>query len=286
MARVPQQAHRRLKVFVFLTAVSAIAIIGMLMFASYTDELSKNRNYLTLGFNHIFVLRKRGNEQRRRVMAKQLQFQGIPFGFFPALTEYDIEHSEDYAPWIGEEHWTEVPRNHTQSTELLADFRTHMNVINDIVRLEFGSALVLGDRIDMEVDIKQYMQGIVAELPLSWEILYLGHCSEPETHRPTLLHDKLFVAYQPRCAFAYAVSRQGAIRLKRILDNMWPYPQFAFDQQLAELVRPLYLEAYVVEPPLVAESGSAAEGHTPSAQIRRLGRSTLGKMGISGVNTK
>ncbi|KAI7827768.1 hypothetical protein BX661DRAFT_198360 [Kickxella alabastrina] len=285
MARVPRQAHRRLKVFVFLTAVSAIVIIGVLMFASYTDELSKNRNYLTLGFNHIFVLSKRGNEQRRRVMAKQLQFQGIPFGFFPALTEYDIEHLEDYVPWIGEEHWAKVPHNHTQSTELLADFRTHMNVINDIVRLEFGSALVLSDRIDMEV-ILSSICGNCGRTAVSWEILYLGHCSEPKTHRPTLLHEKLFVAYQPQCAFAYAVSRQGAIRLKRILDNMWPYPQFAFDQQLAELVRPLYLEAYVIEPPLITESGSAAEAHTPGAQIRPLGRSTLGKMGISGVNTK
>ncbi|KAJ2702151.1 hypothetical protein FB645_004392 [Coemansia sp. IMI 203386] len=249
------------------------------MFASYTDEISRNRNYLTLGFDHIYILSKRGNEERRRMMAKQLQFQGMTFGFHPALSSYNIEHPEEYVYFLGEEHWPFVSKNHSLSAEALADYRSHLNVISDISRLEFGSALVLSDLVDLEVDVKQQMRGVIKQLPSSWEILYLGHCSEPETQRPSGISNSLYFAYKPRCSYAYAVSRQGAVRLKRILDNIWPNPRYSFDEQLIELVNPYYIEAYVIEPPLINELRDHSSADT-SVGYRPLRKSTLNKLGI------
>ncbi|KAJ1646831.1 hypothetical protein J3B02_005267 [Coemansia erecta] len=282
MIRAPPQPYLGLKVFVFLAAVTLATVIGTYMFASYTNEVSRNRNYLTLGFDHIYILSKRGKENRRRVMAKQMQFQGMTFGFHPALSSYDIEHPAEYTHFLGEEHWPNVFQNHSLSAEALADYRSHLNVISDMVRLEFGSALVLSDRVDMEVEIKQQMRDIVTKVPSSWEILYLGHCSsEPETHRPSGISDTLFFAFEPRCTFAYAVSRQGAIRLKRILDNIWPNPKHPFDIQLIELVKPYFIEAYVIEPPLITERQDySSQENLHNVKFRPLQKSTLNKLGI------
>ncbi|KAJ1826412.1 hypothetical protein LPJ73_009019 [Coemansia sp. RSA 2703] len=283
MIKAPPQPYLRLKIFVFLAVVSAVAIIGTYMFASYIDTVSQNHNYLTLGFDHIYILSRRADEERRRVMAKQMQFQGIMFGFHPLLSSYDIDHPEDYKHFVGEDNWPTVPVNHTLSSEDLAIFRSHMNVIDDILRLEFRSALVLSDRIDMEVDIKQKMRSVIDKLPESWEVLYLGHCSEPELQRPSRVqHESVFIAYKPRCLYSYAVSRQGALRLKRILDNIWPNPKYPFKQQMVELVHPMYLEAYVIEPPLITEVRH--NDHTlpqnQTQQHRALKKSTLNKMGV------
>ncbi|KAJ2721140.1 hypothetical protein GGI07_004160 [Coemansia sp. Benny D115] len=278
---VRQQAHLRLKMFVFIVIVASISIVGVYMFASYTDSMAQNRNYLTLGFNHIFVLSPKGAEQERKVMVQQLRYQGImPFGFFPALNFHDIDHPEDHEYWLGEEHWAPPPTsNRTLAADALADFRTHMNVINDVMRLQFGSALVLDDRVDLDLEIKQKMREMLEHIPDSWDILYLGHCGTPETKRPSGMHQSLFVGYQPGCSFAYAVSRQGAKRLKRILDNIWPYPERDFASQLIELVRPKYLEAYVIEPPLVASI--RAGNRLGTAQISGvLQKSTLSKLGL------
>ncbi|KAJ1801064.1 hypothetical protein LPJ59_000598 [Coemansia sp. RSA 2399] len=258
LIKAPPQRFLRLKIFVFLAAVCTFSLTGTYMFASYVDTVSKNENYLTLGFHHVYVASQRAHELRRRDMAQIMRFQGIPFGFFPATSAHDIDNPGSYKHWLGEERWMRPMSNHTESSELLAYFRTHMNIISDIVRLRLPSALVLADTVDLELDAKQQMHAITTKLPSTWDVLFLGHCSQLESARlldPPV--ERLFVANNPDCSFAYALTQQGARRLKRVLDNVWPRPGKPFDQALGDMVRPLYLEAYVIDPPLVTQSERA-----------------------------
>ncbi|KAJ2664950.1 hypothetical protein IWW48_000564 [Coemansia sp. RSA 1200] len=259
--RAPPQRFLRLKIFVFLSAICIFSLAGTYMFASYIDTASKNNNYLTLGFHHVYVVSERTHESRRREMARLMRFQGILFGFYPATSPHDIDNPDSYTHWVGEDHWARPMANHTEPSELLAHFRTHMNIINDVVRLQLPSALVLADDVDLELDVKQQMHAIVETLPTTWEILFLAHCGPPETLLPSLpsSHDRLFVASgTPACSFAYALTYQAAYRLRRVLNNMWPSPQKSFDHVLGDMIRPLYIEAYAIEPPLVAKAAAAA----------------------------
>ncbi|KAJ2447184.1 hypothetical protein IWW46_000454 [Coemansia sp. RSA 2440] len=268
---------RRARILVFLSLIAALVILASYMFAGFIDEAAKSAKFIELGFDHIFVPSARPHIDRRQLMSRILRYQGIPFGFFPATTAYDIDHPEAYSFWLGEEHWT-PPKSFLLSATALASFRTHMNVINDIVRLEHASTLVLGDQIDIAADIKQQMRTVVESLPATWDILYLGHCSN-ETLRPTTFHSQIYVAADPKCVFAYALSRAGARRLKRVLDNMWPVPQKTFEDVLSDMVVPLFLEAYVVDPPLVAHVDKISDSlYSPTYYT--LGNSTLDKLGL------
>ncbi|KAJ1739981.1 hypothetical protein LPJ78_000268 [Coemansia sp. RSA 989] len=278
MIRAPSRSLRRIRLLVFLCIVVSITILASFMFASYIDEAEASAMYLSLGFDHVFVISARPNIERRKLMSKLLRYQGIPYGFFPATMAYDIDHPEAYSYWLGETHW-HSPTNYTLPAPVLAEFRTYMNVINDIIRLEHSSTLVLSDLVDITADIKQQMQAIIARMPATWEILYLGHCSISESSRPTTYHPRLFVATNPQCTFAYALSQAGARRLKRVLDNMWPYPPKSFEQVLSDMVKPLFLEAYSVDPPLAAPIKPVSETmFRPESSA--LSNSTLDRLGM------
>ncbi|KAJ1665400.1 hypothetical protein EV178_003187 [Coemansia sp. RSA 1646] len=249
------------------------------MFSSYIDTMSKNGNYLTLGFHHVYVVSERTHEQRRREMAQIMRFQGIPFGFHPATSAHDMDNPKAYTYWLGEDRWAYPMPNHTESSEMLAYFRTHMNIVSDIVRLHLPSALVLSDNVDLELTIKQQMSEIIKTLPSTWEILFLGHCSRLETTRPlSPTNDRLFIASSPDCTFAYALTLQGAHRLRRVFNNMWPNPNKSFDQALGDMVRPMYLEAYVIDPPLITQANFA---RSQNESLYTLRNSTMVKMGYT-----
>ncbi|ORX74128.1 hypothetical protein DL89DRAFT_319744 [Linderina pennispora] len=180
---------RRMQAFAALLVVGFVTTIAIFMFA---------HNYLGLSMHQVYVIGQRNSTNRRWMMARQMEFQGIPFAFARPVTAADIDHPEKYMRWVGEE-----------DSEDLAAYRTHMNVIND----------VLDNLVDMEV------------LPKTWDIVYVGHCGH-DNKRPNC------------CTYAYAVSQQGARRLKRALDNIWPNPRVPFDQELIKMVEPEYLEAY------------------------------------------
>ncbi|KAJ2453678.1 hypothetical protein EV183_002082 [Coemansia sp. RSA 2336] len=278
MIRAPSRPLRRIRLLLFLCVVVSITVLASFMFASYIDEAEASAKYLSLGFDHVFVISARPNIDRRKLMSKLLRYQGIPYGFFPATMAYDIDHPETYSYWLGETHW-HSPANYTLPAPELAEFRTHMNVINDIIRLEHSSTLVLSDLVDIAADIKQQMQSVIARIPATWEILYLGHCSASESSRPTEYHPRLFVATNPQCTFAYALSQSGARRLKRVLDNMWPYPPKSFEQVLSDMVKPLFLEAYSVDPPLVVLIKQVTET-TYQPETFGLSNSTLDRLGM------
>ncbi|KAJ2851541.1 hypothetical protein IWW36_001025 [Coemansia brasiliensis] len=278
MVRAPFQSFRRIKLLIFLCIVTSIAILASFMFASYIDEAEISAKYLSLGLDHVFVISARPHIDRRKLMSKLLRYHGIPHGFFPATTAYDIEHPEAYSYWLGETHWNS-PANYSLSTPELAEFRTHMNVINDIIRLEHSSTLVLSDLVDIAADIKQQMRDIIASIPATWEILYLGHCGTNELSLPTTYHPRLFVATNSQCTFAYALSQAGARRLKRVLENMWPYPSKSFKHILSDMVKPLFLEAYVIDPPLVASIKQISEAmYQP--EVSPLSNSTVDRLGM------
>ncbi|KAJ2781059.1 hypothetical protein H4R18_003106 [Coemansia javaensis] len=281
MFRAPPQPFRRLKILAFVSAVTAIVIVSSWMFASYIDSAAAYANYSTLGLHRVLVVSERPRVERRRAVGRLLRFQGIPFGFLPATRAYDIDHPETRPPWPGEEPWPPVPQPHAEPAALLAEVRTHMTAVNAVVRQALPSALILADAVDVEADIKQRMHDIAPRLPASWDVLFLGHCGArgaAAAARPTMLHPDLYVAAgAPNCTFAYALSYAAAVRLKRVLDNAWPRPQRSFAAILDGLVAPMVLEAYVVDPPLVALALPPAAADPPP---RRLRSSTAEMIGV------
>src|SRR5581483_6689738 len=66
----------------------------------------------------------------------------------------------------------------------------HYKVYQSIIDNDYGSALILEDNIDIEVEISSIMSDVQKILPSDWEILYLGHCGNTEgTFDEPLMND-------------------------------------------------------------------------------------------------
>ncbi|CAG8610252.1 17686_t:CDS:2 [Funneliformis caledonium] len=82
----------------------------------------------------------------------------------------------------------------------------------------------------------------------SWEMLYIGHCSE-ENLRDPYKHPNLYVSTRPSCTHAYAISFIGAWVLLNELSNI----KEPIDVELVRLIEPGKINSFSIEPPLAAQ---------------------------------
>ncbi|RUS32355.1 hypothetical protein BC938DRAFT_475633 [Jimgerdemannia flammicorona] len=195
----------------------------------------------TLGFGRIYVINIASRTDRRQVMTAIAKYLNLDFSFISATLTND--------PVVRTLH------NRTGLKRVvLACYRSHMSVYEDVVAKNLTSALVLEDDIDVEADLTSRVAALLPYLPVSWEMLYLGNCNpgnpqesdgEPLPGNPILRKSKL-----PYCTHSYAVSAKGAVKLLGLLAE----PTIAVDVQIARNIRDGKIEAFSVVPVMTTQS--------------------------------
>ncbi|KAJ7188764.1 hypothetical protein C8R46DRAFT_1205896 [Mycena filopes] len=114
--------------------------------------------------------------------------------------------------------------------KLVADWKTHYDVLRKIAEGEDDVAIVFEDDIDVEWALESRLNRLLPAMPAEWDVLMLGHCSSRETALGSIPSNPfLRPSTDPRCTHGYAVTRRGAQRLVRRLRTS----AFAFSRPIA-----------------------------------------------------
>ncbi|KIY45396.1 hypothetical protein FISHEDRAFT_49241 [Fistulina hepatica ATCC 64428] len=145
----------------------------------------------------------------------------------------------------------------------VACWYSHMSVLRKIVdgaRDTSHVSLILEDDIDVEKDIAPRLRSVWHNLPLDWDIVFLGYCWSNETPRFSFSRttdgnreNRLHPSDRPKCTHAYAISYKGARRLLLHLRH----PPFAYsralDQAVAWLIQSDRLKSFSVVPSVIIQ---------------------------------
>ncbi|KZP09602.1 hypothetical protein FIBSPDRAFT_938406 [Athelia psychrophila] len=138
----------------------------------------------------------------------------------------------------------------------IACWHSHFEVLRQIADGDADAALIFEDDIDMEFDLERRLRNLWQFLPQDgWHTVMLGHCQSDEVTKPALRGTSyLHRAQHTMCTHAYAVSKQGAARLVRLLRT----PLFAYsrpiDHAYIHLNHHDIVKAFSIYPPIVVQS--------------------------------
>jgi len=136
---------------------------------------------------------------------------------------------------------------------VISTFWGHTRAMQQIVRNNDKSALILEDDVDAEWDLERMWSRIERRLPTDWDAALLGHCWGRELLKPAYLHPLLHQSSVPLCLHAYALSNKGARTLLSLLNNPWTAYQTAVDTAVPSFVMFGLLNSFSVEPPLIIQ---------------------------------
>jgi len=191
----------------------------------------------TLFFDRIYVINIERRTDRRERMTKMLNQLNLDYKFVSAIDSSSSEVDVYYKQ-----------HNGYLTRGAIACWLSHLKVYQSIFDDRLQNAIILEDDIDMEMDIEKQLGNIVQYLPRSWEMLYIGHCSE-ENLRDPYKHPNLYVSTRPSCTHAYAISFIGAWVLLNELSNI----KEPIDVELVRLIEPGKINSFSIEPPLAAQ---------------------------------
>ncbi|CAG8475059.1 9428_t:CDS:1 [Cetraspora pellucida] len=205
------------------------------LFTKFSFHKNLENVDMTLGFDHIYVTNvssRPGAHEKLRSIEKKLNLE---FEFFPITKQFD-------------------DKDHNK-LHLLQKAYVSNSIYQSIVDHNYKSALILEDDIDVELNIKSIMTDIHHILPINWEILYLGHCSNwegksggplPTYNRKESIY-KLFKSKRPYCTHAYAVSYRGALKLlKNFTKLITP-----IDLELTKMITTNEISSYTIIPSVI-----------------------------------
>ncbi|KAL1311419.1 hypothetical protein AAFC00_001581 [Neodothiora populina] len=287
-------------------AVSSVSVVAVLLFlvlwhnyefqpsflpkqlSEYDDASAANS---TLGFQAILAL-SQGTKWRVDGIKAASSISGITVTIpnQPGWSEDFIKAFEAFGPveahgaamaWLG-----------------------HLDLLKFIIQNGWGSALIMEDDVDWDVDVRQQTRQIsraVKKLTKSrspapygddWDVLWMGHCSDPPYHDqrdgPMVIFDdnttiplekyqgldphirevvkegqrSVHYSRNPVCTFAYAVTARGA---RRLLAHAAKGKGGAFDLMLMHACQDKILKCVSVNPE-VFDPYNPAEGS--SSEVR------------------
>ena len=133
---------------------------------------------------------------------------------------------------------------------------SHAAVLREIVARDWPTALILEDDIALAPPARNWQRRLgktLADLPASWELLYLYRCFDIR-HRCRRLTRRVLVPWTPQGGAAYAVTRSGA---RKLLAALTPVPS-AVDRVYSSLVQRREIEAYAASPLLIHPGAHAS----------------------------
>ncbi|CAG8804522.1 7289_t:CDS:1 [Racocetra persica] len=200
----------------------------------------------TLGFNHIYAINQPDRKDRREKLDTLSTRLFFDLEIFDAVSENDNEKLNEFSP-----------KSKLKPSEK-AVYIDHYTIYKSIIDNNYGSALILEDDIDIELNISPIMTDVHQSLPSDWEMLYLGHCNnlEGKSSEPIIVSNrgnnsssyKIFKSEKPYCTYAYAVSRAGALKL---LETVGKPTKLPLDQELINMIQKGTIKSYTLIPPII-----------------------------------
>ncbi|CAI2185943.1 17959_t:CDS:1 [Funneliformis geosporum] len=164
----------------------------------------------------------------------------LDFDFFTAIS-YDNETLNEYKSDLSPSH--------------KACYVSHYKVWELIAHQKYESALILEDDVDFEMNISSIVFKVHRDLPVNWEMVYLGHCSNEGDYFFKFHHwfnkslYKLFKSNVPVCTHAYAVSSLGVSKiLKELID-----PKDPIDWALINKIQAGKIISYSLQPSAIVQ---------------------------------
>ncbi|KAJ1652634.1 carnitine transporter [Dispira simplex] len=193
----------------------------------------------TMGLDDIYVINLKTRPDRRASMLLQADFLDLTFKF----SEAAVPDTVGYVPPL-------KTRSKTMSPHRLACWRSHMNILQDIIERNLTHALILEDDVDLDMTLPRDVPQALEKLPEDWDMFYIGHCSLTE-NRGQVIDQKLglYRSDAPYCAHAYVVSYTGARRLFYHLRTA----ATAVDLHIIGLINTKIINSYSFHPPRVVQ---------------------------------
>ncbi|KAJ1908563.1 hypothetical protein IWQ60_011650 [Tieghemiomyces parasiticus] len=187
---------------------------------------------------HVYVINLERRYDRRDRMASILNHINVPHEFLPGVTADKIEFN---APEIN---------GHPISKNLMACWRSHMNVYRDALEKGYPHITIVEDDTDMEVDLTTRVSRALEVLDPEWDMFYLGHCSVGYHKGPKVINDPNIIRLNgPWCTHGYMVSRRAYAKLLKVLE----VPSGAIDSMISEATHAGKFKVYAPEPLWVAQ---------------------------------
>ncbi|CAG8747177.1 14876_t:CDS:1 [Dentiscutata erythropus] len=165
----------------------------------------------------------------------------LDFEFFPAVSKFDRKELEKF----------------NNSDQLLtsqkACYISHYKVYQSIIANDYDNVLILEDDVDIEMNIVNIMTDILSDLPIGWDLLYLGHCGWEKHGIPVGRSNEhgVYKSTKPGCTHAYAVSSLGANKLLKNLElNNLKAP---IDLEIIEKIQQGIIISYSFQPQVIVQ---------------------------------
>ncbi|CAG8620770.1 22419_t:CDS:1 [Cetraspora pellucida] len=232
---------------------------------------SSNR---TLSFDHIYVIHLDHRTDRLEKLNELSSYLGLDLDYFTAVSRYNERFLRKFGTG-------------NMNPSQKACYLSHHLIYRQIIDKGYKSALILEDDVDFELNITAIMADIHHELPLFWDVLYVGHCNERKGElvgNSSYAH-KLYKSMRPACMHAYAVSYFGVRKLVEMLDPVVPIT--AIDNSLPDLISNKKVTSYSVHPQAIAQWKAAdnpSDIPTSWSTHHSLLNSTLHFLGYKGDN--
>ncbi|RIB14070.1 glycosyltransferase family 25 protein [Gigaspora rosea] len=236
-----------------------------------TTETIKSLNS-TLGFDHIYVVNLETRPDRRIKMDAMINALNLKVEYFPAISKdnHKILDRFNNSTYMNSTH--------------KACYVSHYMIYSSIIYNRYDSALILEDDVDIELNITSIMTHIHSLLPSDWDLLYIGHCMGWEGYFDQPLFDtsetfKLYPSKKPYCTHGYAVSAAGALKLIKLLAELY----IPLDLQLISKIEEGVLKSYSVNPAAIIQTNDNPSDVSPGAEFlehKTLIDSTLRSLGL------
>ncbi|CAG8751135.1 1157_t:CDS:1, partial [Racocetra fulgida] len=172
-------------------------------------------------------------------MQELADFLGLDLDYFPAVSKFDRKLLNKY--------------NLGLSNAQKACYLSHYFVLEEIIKNDYRTALIIEDDVDFELEISKIMSDFGHVLPHDWELLYVGNSNRDNEGEVVAENGKfkLHISTWPTTAHSYAVSANGARKL--IKDLSANQTRESIDNELTYRASNGFVKSYTIDPPLMIQ---------------------------------
>ena len=217
-----------------LTVISITVFTIYLLFIFKIIEMYSNNM-------PVFVVHLKRNQERKKNIDQMLKKANIKFNYFDAVDGKNMNDSEKL-----------LAKKYFKEGKLIPGqrgcFLSHILLFEKIIKDNYPNTLILED--DAVIKNFSYMKKLDSFLIPNYDIIFLGHCSEPKKGELIKEFFSLHKGTYPRCTHAYIISQKGARKFLNYLSKGdWDLP-------IDELIPRSGLIIYSMHPQLVEQSTS------------------------------
>ncbi|KAJ3339242.1 hypothetical protein HDU93_008450 [Gonapodya sp. JEL0774] len=209
---------------------------------SCIDENLEEVANRTLGFAHIYALNLPRRSDRRKRVQLLAQVTNLSIEFVPATPSSDRD--------VLSLHRRVSSKRPAQSVVYpgeIACWVSHRRIWEVMAMNRWATTLIMEDDVDLELEIRKKMHGVLERAKGLWDILFVGTCWDPVQQE--VVKD-VYKSVSPTCTHAYALTLPAAFYLLRTLST---YKDPLDVMMIRQVVQTGGLRVLTVHPSLVGQ---------------------------------